>query len=78
MKVSDFGLSRDAKGNSGDFKLTSRVGTEGYKPPEVDQGNYTGIQTDMFATGVVLFIMYAGTPPFMSTKPHERIYKLIR
>jgi serine/threonine protein kinase len=54
------------------------VGTEGYKPPEVDQANYTGIQTDIFAAGVVLFIMYAGTPPFMSTKPHERIYKLIR
>ncbi len=27
LKVSDFGLSRDAKGNFGDYKLTSRVGT---------------------------------------------------
>jgi len=33
LKVSDFGLSRDAQGDNKDFKLTSRVGTEGYKPP---------------------------------------------
>jgi serine/threonine protein kinase len=33
LKVSDFGLSRDAKGNHGDYKLVSRVGTEGYKAP---------------------------------------------
>jgi len=76
--LSDFGLSRDAKGNQGDFKLTSRVGTEGYKPPEMEAGNYTGLQADIFGAGVVLFIMYNGTPPFLSTKPHDRIYKLIK
>ena len=27
IKMSDFGLARDAKGSNGDFKLTSRVGT---------------------------------------------------
>jgi serine/threonine protein kinase len=78
LKVSDFGLSRDAKGNNSDFKLTSRVGTEGYKPPEMELGNYTGLQADIFGTGVILFIMYNGTPPFLSTKGHDRIYKLIK
>lgn len=78
LKVSDFGLSRDAKGNFGDYKLTSRVGTEGYKPPEMEAGNYTGLAADMFAAGVVLFIMFNGTPPFLSTKPNDRIYQLIK
>lgn len=78
LKVSDFGLSRDAKGNQGDYKLTSRVGTEGYKPPEMEMGNYTGIQADIFGAGVILFIMFNGTPPFLSTKPHDKIYKLIK
>ena len=78
LKVSDFGLSRDAKGNNNDFQLSSRVGTEGYKPPEMEAGKYTGLQADIFATGVVLFIMYNGTPPFLSTKGHDRIYKLIK
>jgi serine/threonine protein kinase len=53
------------------------VGTEGYKPPEMEKGNYTGYQADIFAAGVVLFIMYNGTPPFLSTKSHDRIYKLV-
>ena len=42
------------------------------------QENYAGIQADIFATGIIIFIMYNGTPPFLSTKPHDRIYKLIR
>ena len=33
LKISDFGLARDSKGNLGDYKLKSRVGTEGYKAP---------------------------------------------
>lgn len=78
LKVSDFGLSRDARGNHGDYKLTSRVGTEGYKPPEMEQGAYTGLAADMFAAGVVLFIMFNGTPPFLSTKANDRIYQLIK
>lgn len=44
----------------------------------MEAGNYTGFQADIFAVGVVLFVMYNGTPPFMSTKPHDKIYKLIR
>lgn len=44
----------------------------------MELGNYTGIQADIFATGVILFIMFNGTPPFLSTKPHDRIYKLIK
>ena len=44
----------------------------------MELGNYTGVQADIFATGVILFIMYNGTPPFLSTKPHDRIYKLIK
>jgi serine/threonine protein kinase len=44
----------------------------------MEAGNYTGLQADIFAAGVVLFIMYNGTPPFLSTKVHDRIYRLIR
>lgn len=78
LKVSDFGLSTLSAGTLGDGYLHTRVGTEGYKPPEVEEGNYTGIQTDLFAVGVILFVMYSGNPPFMSTKPLDKIYKLIK
>jgi BR serine/threonine kinase len=78
IKVSDFGLARDSKGDFGNGQLTSRVGTEGYRAPEMEAGHYEGLKADMFALGVILFIMYKGTPPFMGTKPHDRVYRLIR
>lgn len=78
LKVSDFGLSRDAAGTNKDYKLSSVVGTDGYRAPEMEAGKYTGLQADLFAVGVILFIMYKGSPPFLSTKTHDKIYKLIR
>eukprot|EP00919_Chromeraceae_sp_WS-2016_P037892 GHVR01090486.1.p1 GENE.GHVR01090486.1~~GHVR01090486.1.p1 ORF type:complete len:132 (+),score=14.02 GHVR01090486.1:588-983(+) len=44
----------------------------------MEMGNYEGLQADIFGAGVILFIMYNGTPPFLSTKSHDRIYKLIK
>ena len=78
LRVSDFGLSTLSEGHEGDGILYTRLGTEGYKPPEMEQGKYTGLQADLFAAGVILFIMYTGTPPFLSTKNTDKIYKLIR
>ncbi|XP_031472477.1 CBL-interacting protein kinase 26 [Nymphaea colorata] len=78
LKVSDFGLARDARGDQGNGQLTSRVGTEGYRAPEVEGGCYEGLKADLFALGVILFIMYKGTPPFLGTRSHDRIYRLIR
>lgn len=37
-----------------------------------------GLQADLFAAGVILFVIYTGTPPFISTKNTDKIYKLIR
>ena len=44
----------------------------------MEGGKYLGIQSDLFAAGVVLFVMYSGSPPFISTKNTDKIYKLIR
>ena len=44
----------------------------------MEQGKYMGIQADLFAAGVILFVIYTGTPPFISTKNTDKIYKLIR
>lgn len=58
--------------------LYTKLGTEGYKPPEMELGKYTGLQADLFAIGVILFVMYSGSPPFISTKPGDKVYRLIR
>lgn len=64
-----------AEGVEKDFILKSRVGTEGFKAPEVDKGEYNGESIDIFALGVLLFILYVGSPPFFSTKASDKIYK---
>ena len=44
----------------------------------MEQGKYKGIESDMFAAGVTLFVMHNGGPPFLSTKTSDKIYKHIR
>ena len=41
-KFSDFGLSTFSEGVDKDYKLKTKVGTEGFKAPEIDQGSYVG------------------------------------
>lgn len=57
--------------------LTTKVGTEGFKAPEIDQGKYNGQKADIFGLGVILFVLYVGSPPFITTKPSDKIYKII-
>ena len=46
--------------------------------PELIRGElYKGQVVDLFAMGVILFVMKAGVPPFMSAADDDQIYKLI-
>lgn len=79
LKVSDFGLSTLLEGQDGDGFLYTMIGTDGYRPPELELGQkYTGAQTDLFALGVIIFVMYSGNPPFLSAKPNDKVYNLIK
>jgi serine/threonine protein kinase len=44
--------------------LKTKLGTEGYMAPEISMKEYDGRRVDIFASGVILFIMYSGNPPF--------------
>lgn len=57
-------------------RQTALVGTPGYLAPEMyaSQG-YEPAKIDVFAAGVVLFIMVSGAPPFNDTKPSDPHYK---
>lgn len=90
VKVLDFGLARSAPGNAQDLTtLTAAVvddaisGTPAYMAPEVIRGNQADARSDLWALGVVLFEMSAGSRPFsgrtsfelisgiVSTRPHS-------
>ena len=38
---------------------------------------YSGVNVDLFASGIILFIMIAGTPPFSKAKPDDPYYRLL-
>ena len=46
--------------------------------PEIPSKNYRGTEADIFAAGVILFIMYAGNPPFEKASITDPYYRLIK
>ena len=60
LKIIDFGLSQEININK---ILSSKVGTAYYVSPEILQGNYSE-KCDVWAAGVILYVLLSGEPPF--------------
>ena len=72
LKVADFGFSSNKTLNK------TRMGTDGYMAPEIYMGHkYSGQAVDLFAAGIVLFIMVTQHPPFTKATPKDQLYKAI-
>lgn len=78
LKIADFGFSCLIRGHDGTGVLHTKLGTEGYMAPEIATKHYDGRRTDIFAAGVILFIMYAGNPPFEKAVITDPYYKLLK
>ena len=66
LKLADFGFSSNQALNE------SKKGTDGYMAPEIYKGEtYSGQSVDLFATGIILFIMVAQHPPFASASSKD-------
>ena len=69
LKLIDFGLSRKfykpetQYDGSQIMRMKSKVGTEHYMSPEIIKRNYSSA-CDVWSTGVLLYIMICGCPPF--------------
>lgn len=65
LKLCDFTLSKTFAEGSVVGVFYSNVGTERYMAPEIHEGKpYKGNTTDIFALGVILFVMVTGVMPF--------------
>jgi len=78
LKIADFGFATMLLGRDGSGYCHTVLGTEAYMAPEIhNRKPYKGEEVDLFAAGIILFILYAGTPPFNAAKINDPYYKLI-
>lgn len=72
LKIADFGFGSTKALNE------TRRGTDSYMAPEIHMGSkYSGACVDLFAAGIILFIMVAQHPPFAKASPKDPHYKTI-
>jgi serine/threonine-protein kinase len=65
VKVMDFGIARAISDSSATVAQTTAIlGTASYFSPEQAKGETVDARTDLYSTGVVLFEMLTGAPPF--------------
>lgn len=78
VKVMDFGIARAVSDNSATVADTSAVlGTAQYFSPEQARGETVDARTDLYSTGVVLFELLTGKPPFHGDRPAAVAYQHI-
>jgi serine/threonine-protein kinase len=70
VKLADFGIAKAAEAMTSGLTATGQVmGTPIYLSPEQVEGHDATAQTDLYATGVVLYEMLTGEPPFTAEHP---------
>ncbi|CAD8194558.1 unnamed protein product [Paramecium octaurelia] len=78
LKVSDLGFATFVGGNFGHGVLASFKGTISYMAPEIlVRQKYVGQCVDLFAAGVILFLMVTAQLPFKQANIKDQLYNLI-
>lgn len=75
MKLADFGLAIEVQGEQQAW--FGFAGTPGYLSPEVLKKEPYGKPVDIWACGVILYILLVGYPPFWDEDQH-RLYAQIK
>jgi len=66
LKLADFGFAYPFRKQEELRVMRTELGTRGYMAPEIGRGNYSE-KVDYFSSGVILFILLSGFPPFRQT-----------
>lgn len=78
IKIGDFGFSTIINPSENKGLVKHHVGTVGYQSPQLlEHCLYDGISNDLFACGVILFILVNAYPPFKEASKRDSIYKHI-
>lgn len=74
LKIADFGLSKMLYG---DDNTATVCGTPGYCAPEVLMGKAYGTAIDMWAVGVIAYILLCGFEPFYDDRGDQAMFQRI-
>jgi eukaryotic-like serine/threonine-protein kinase len=75
-KISDFGLAKVADSASGGL-TTAPIGTPTFMAPEQILGQPTGRRADVFALGVLAYLMLTGKRPFTNDSVPAAMYAIV-
>ena len=79
VKVMDFGIARAITGSSATMTQTAAViGTAQYLSPEQARGETVDARSDVYSTGVLLYELLTGYPPFRGDSPVAVAYQHVR
>ena len=79
VKVMDFGIARAVSDTSSTVaETTSILGTAAYFSPEQAQGEAVDARADLYSTGVILYQLLTGRPPFVGDSPVAVAYQHVR
>ena len=79
VKVMDFGIARAVAQSTATVTQTAAVmGTAQYLSPEQARGEQVDARSDLYSTGVVLYELLTGQPPFQGDSPVAVAYQHVR
>lgn len=79
VKVMDFGIARAVSDTSATVAETTTIlGTAAYFSPEQAKGDPVDARADLYSTGVVLYELLTGVPPFRGDSPVAVAYQHVR
>jgi serine/threonine-protein kinase len=75
--LTDFGIAKAASEAQQLTRTGMLMGTPEYMSPEQAEGGEVDYRTDLYALGVVLYLMLVGQVPFRGTTPHAILHSVI-
>jgi len=75
VKLMDFGIAKEAGGDTSGHTGSGVLGTPEYMSPEQAGGGKVDLRSDVYSLGCVVFEIFTGRPPFRGDTPLATLYK---